>query len=93
LEKENSLHIKGIAKPNETDYEMKCTSGKIGRRKMAFEESSERRKRRKSKELRKTVGLPELTQATKMSLRYAGKPDAAKFFILKHITISIYVYV
>jgi hypothetical protein len=47
---------------------MPCTSGKIGRRKMSFEESSESRKRRKSKELRKTVGLPELTQATKMSL-------------------------
>jgi len=33
LEHEISLHIKGIAKPNETDYEMICASGKSGRRK------------------------------------------------------------
>jgi hypothetical protein len=36
--------------------------------KVAFEESSERSKRRKSKELRKTVGFPELAHATKMNL-------------------------
>jgi hypothetical protein len=59
---------------------MHCTSGKSGRRKLAFEGSSERSKDRKSKELRKNVGFPELTQATKMSLRSAGKTDAAKLF-------------
>jgi len=59
---------------------MHCTSGKTGCRKLAFEDSSERSKARNSKELRKTVGFPELTHATKMSLRYAGKTDAAKLF-------------
>jgi hypothetical protein len=42
------------------------------------EDTSESIKRRKSKELRKSVGSPELTHATKMSLRSAGKADAAK---------------
>jgi hypothetical protein len=51
-------------------------SGVSGRQKFAFEDS---RKRRKLKELRKTVGLPELTHANKMSLRTAGKADATKF--------------
>ena len=37
-------------------------------------------KRRKSKELRKTVGFHELIEATKMSPRFAGKTDAAKLF-------------
>jgi hypothetical protein len=35
---------------------------------------------KKSKELRKTVGFPELAHAIKMSLRSAGKTDAAKLF-------------
>jgi len=78
LEKEINLHIPGTAKLNETDYEMHCTSGKSGRRKLAFEDSSERSKGRKSKELRKTVGFPELTHVTKMSLRSSGKTDSAK---------------
>jgi len=47
---------------------------------LAFEESSEKSKRRKSEELRKTVGFPEPTQATKMNLRSSGKTDAAKLF-------------
>jgi len=38
------------------------------------------RERRKSKDLRKTVGFPELTHATKMSLISAGKTDATKLF-------------
>jgi hypothetical protein len=59
---------------------MHCTSGKSSRRKLAFEGSSERSKDIKSKELRKNVGFPELTHATKMSLRSAGKTDAAKLF-------------
>jgi hypothetical protein len=80
LEQEINLHIKVIAKPNETNYEMLCTSGIRGRRKLAFEDSSEKSKRRKSKELRQTVGFPELTHATKMCLRSAGKTDAAKLF-------------
>jgi hypothetical protein len=67
-----------LLNPNATDYEMPCTSGICGRRKLAFEESSQRSKRRKSKELRQTVGFPELTHATKMRLRSAGKTDAAK---------------
>jgi hypothetical protein len=32
LEQEINLHIKGTAKPNETDYEIPCTSGTHGRR-------------------------------------------------------------
>jgi len=47
---------------------------------LAFEESSERSKRRKSEELTKTVGFPELTHATKMNLRSSGKTDDAKLF-------------
>jgi hypothetical protein len=46
----------------------------------AFEESSERSKRRKSEELRKTAGFLELTHTTKMNLRSSGKTDAAKLF-------------
>ena len=42
------------------------------------EDSSESSKRRKLKELRKTFGFPELTHATKMSLRSAGKADSPK---------------
>jgi len=80
LEQEINLHITGIAKPNETDYEIICTSDKSGRRKLAFEDGSERNKRRKSKDLRKTVGFPEITHATKMSLISAGEMDAAKLF-------------
>jgi hypothetical protein len=80
LEQEINLHIKVIANPNETDYEMPCTSGTRGRRKLAFEESCERSKRRKSKELRQTVGFPELSYATKMSLPFAGKTDVTKCF-------------
>jgi hypothetical protein len=51
LEQELNLHNKVIAKPNETDYEMPCTTGVCGRRKLAFKESGEKSKRRKSKEL------------------------------------------
>jgi hypothetical protein len=80
LEQEISLHIKDITKPNETDYEMPCTSGTRGRRKLAFEEISGRSKRRKSKELRKTVGFPELAHANEMSVRSDCKMDAAKLF-------------
>jgi hypothetical protein len=47
---------------------------------LAFEESSKRSKRRKSEKLRKTVGFPELTHATKRNLRSSGKTDAAKLF-------------
>jgi len=68
LEQEINLHIKGIAKKFKTDYEMPSTVGKSGRRKLVSEESSERRKRGKSKELRKTVGFPEITHTIKMSL-------------------------
>jgi len=69
-----NLRIKSTAKPNE----MSCTSGTSGRRKLAFEDSSERSKRRKSKDLGKTVCFPELAHATKMSLRSAGKAAATK---------------
>jgi hypothetical protein len=61
-------------------YKMPCNSGIRSRRKLAFEDSSERSKRRKSKELQQTVRFPELTHATKMSLRSAGKTDATKLF-------------
>ena len=80
MEPELSLHINVIAKPNEAEYEMPCSLGTGGRRKLAFEESSERSKRRNSKQLRKIVGFPELTHATTTSLRSAGKTYAAKLF-------------
>jgi hypothetical protein len=38
LEQEVNVHIKVIAKPTETDYEMSRTSGIRGRRKLAVEE-------------------------------------------------------
>jgi hypothetical protein len=47
---------------------------------MAFEESSGRKKGRKSKDFSKTVRLPELTHATKMCQISAGKTNAAKHF-------------
>jgi hypothetical protein len=58
---------------------MPYTSGISGRRKLVFEEGSERNKCRKSKDLRKTVGLPELTNATNINGRSAVKTDTAKF--------------
>jgi hypothetical protein len=48
---EMNLHIKVITKVNETDYEMSCTAATRGRQKPAFEESSEKIKCRRSKEL------------------------------------------
>ena len=78
MEQAINLHIKFIAKPYATDYKMPCCSGICGRPKLEFEESSKMSKRRKSKELRKTVGLPVLTNATKECLMSAGKTDAAK---------------
>jgi hypothetical protein len=47
---------------------------------LVFEERSERSKRRKSKELRKSVCFPELTHATKMNLQSAGKTRASRLF-------------
>jgi hypothetical protein len=47
---------------------------------VAIEESSGRSKRGKSKEVQKTVGFTELAHANKMSLRSAGKTDAADPF-------------
>jgi hypothetical protein len=80
LELELSLHINVIAKPNEAEYDMPFTLGARGCRKLAFEESSERSKRKNSKELRKIVGFPELIHTTTVSLIAAGKTDAAKLF-------------
>jgi hypothetical protein len=51
LEHEMNSHIKVITKLNETNYEMSCTAATRGRQKLAFEESSEKIKRRRSKEL------------------------------------------
>jgi len=61
LEQEINFHIKGIAKTFKIDYRTPRTAGKSGLRKLVSDESNERSKRRKSKELRKTVGFPELT--------------------------------
>jgi hypothetical protein len=47
---------------------------------LAFEESNEKSKRRKSEVFRKTVGIPEPIHATKTNLRASGKTDAAKPF-------------
>jgi hypothetical protein len=77
--------MKRIAKANETDYEMSCTSGVRGRRKFAFEGSS---KRRKLKEFRKRVAFPELTHNTKMGLRSAGKTDATTLHSEALVTTS-----
>jgi hypothetical protein len=77
LEQVINLHIKVITKPYETDYKMLCCSGICGRPKLESVENSKRSKGRKSKELRKTVGLPVLTNATKTSLISASKTDAA----------------
>jgi hypothetical protein len=57
--------------------QMSCTTGTRGRRKLEFEESSGKIKRRKSKEIRKTVGFTKLAHANKMNLRSSGKTDAA----------------
>jgi hypothetical protein len=57
LEQEISLHIKVITKPNETDYEMPCTTGTRGRQKLAFEESIESRKRRNQRNFEKLLAL------------------------------------
>jgi len=62
---------------------MPCTPDVSGRRIFAFEDGS---KRRKLKELRNTVGLREVTHANKMSLRSAGKTEAAKFQIEALVT-------
>jgi hypothetical protein len=81
LAQEISLHIKGIVKRNKTDYEMLCTAGKSSRRKLSFDDSSERHTRRKSNELQNTLCFPELTHGTKMSLKSAGRTDAAEISI------------
>jgi hypothetical protein len=57
---------------------MPYNSGRSGRRKLTFEKSSGKNKRRKSKDLRKSIGLPELAHATNMNLLSVGKTDAAK---------------
>jgi hypothetical protein len=80
LEHEINLHIKVITKLNETDYEMSCTAATRGRQKPAFEDSSEKIKCRRSKEILKTVGSTKLAHANKMSPRSAGKMDAAGLF-------------
>jgi hypothetical protein len=53
LEKELNLRIKPFAIPNE---QMPYTSGESCRRKLEFEESSKTIRRKKLKDLRKTVG-------------------------------------
>jgi hypothetical protein len=60
---------------------MPYTSGKSGRRKLEFEESSKRIRRRKLKGLRKNIGFHELTNVTNMSLGSAGKTGAANFAV------------
>jgi hypothetical protein len=60
---------------------MPRTTGTRGRRKPEFEGSSERIKRRKSKEIRKTVGFTELVHANKMNIQSAGKTDAANLSV------------
>jgi hypothetical protein len=57
LEERNSLDIKCIAKRNETDYEMSRTSGKTGRRKMAFEGCSERKNAENKKSFEKLLAF------------------------------------
>jgi len=49
-------------------------------KKLAFKERNESSKCVTSKELRKTFGFPDLTHATNITLRSAGKTDAADIF-------------
>ncbi|CAI6375633.1 unnamed protein product [Macrosiphum euphorbiae] len=49
-----------------------------GRPKISFEESTERMKRQKTKDLRKSTSLPQLVFATQMKLRASGQTDTSK---------------
>jgi hypothetical protein len=57
LEQEINSDIKVITKPNETDYEMPCTTGIRGRRKLTFEESSERSNAENQRKFEKFLAL------------------------------------
>jgi hypothetical protein len=80
LEQENNLHIKGIARPKERDYEMPCTTDKSGRQAWHWNRTAKGANTENSKELLKTFGFPDITHATKMRLKSAGTTDAAKSF-------------
>ena len=60
---------------------MSRTSSISSFRKSAFKERNESSKCVISKQLRKTFGFPELIHAPNISLRSAGKTDAAEIFI------------
>lgn len=62
------------------------TIEKLGRPSKDFGESSDRSKRRKTKDLRDTVATDELTYAAQMSQRAGGNKDASK--IIKEITLT-----
>lgn len=51
---------------------------KVGRTKKSFEESTDRSKRIKTKNIRKEVSISQLGFATKLNLRAEGHPAAAK---------------
>lgn len=59
---------------------------KRGRPEMSFDDSSDRTKRLKTKELRDSTPVSVLTYATRMSLRSAGQVHASK--LLKEVTKS-----
>lgn len=54
------------------------STSRSGRPKLSFEESSERSKRRKTKDLAGKHGRQQLTHAVQVSLKSAGEKDAAK---------------
>lgn len=60
--------------------------GKRGRPSVSFEEGSERTKRQKTAELRRSTSLSQLTFATEMSLRASGQSETAK--VIHEVTRS-----
>jgi hypothetical protein len=82
LEQQTNFYIQCKTKPDYTEYEMPCPSSISGRRKLAFEETAEGANVENENSFEKLV-IPELTQITqltKMSLRYARKIDAVQLF-------------
>ena len=67
-------------------FEIPKSTKQPGRPVVAFEESSERSKRRKTEYLRKNANLEELSYATQSSYFLSGKRNAAK--IVKELTAS-----
>lgn len=70
--------------PQQSSNEVKVAKKRLGRPIKPFEELGDKSKRNRTVELRKSVGLEELTFATQISLKQSGQNDAAK--LLKQST-------